>query len=438
MINKITFMTALNYRFSIFIFLLIYSTTVFCQDNYELLYLNNNFDQIISIATNKNSMDDYFWLSLILDKKGKSIEAINTLEEGVLKYADNARLEIELANMYYETGIYAKALPYLKKHQANPGLFLKYIVVLEFQEDHNTAIKLLKRELIEDSLNLNYLSHLGDNYFDIDSIELAISYYDKILKQNPNDQSTAKKLASLYLKTKKYAKCVEVCDTILDSDSSNVKFIKYKGMANFNNGNFLDAEACFTFLNNSGDSSKFVLKHLGISEFHNSKFKKSREHLIDAFKLDSNDYETCFFMGKGYLNSPTPEKGIYFYNRVDSLLQADPLIISTLYAEKQSIYSSINKYEEALNCYMLAYKYNPKPEYLFFIASMYQNNLDDKKNAYKYYNLFLEKLPPKPESEHIYDEKQITISLRKVAENNIIKLKEELFFEGELPNLINS
>jgi tetratricopeptide (TPR) repeat protein len=149
--------------------------------------------------------------------------------------------------------------------------------------------------------------------------------------------------------------------------------------------------------------------------------------------LDSNDYETCFFIGKAYLNSPTPEKGLFFYNRVDSLLQADPLIISTLYAEKQSIYSAINKYPEALNSYELAYKYNPKPEYLFFIASMYQNNLHDKKSAYTYYNRFIEQLPPKPDSEHIYDENQITVSLRKVAESNIEKLKEELFFEGELP-----
>lgn len=416
---------------SVFFFLI--HQNILCQENFELLYLKQDFDKIISIAQTKSSIDDYYWLSLILDKRGKPLSAIDELEEGINKFTNNQKLEIQLANLYYETGNYLAAKSYLEKHQSIPEMFLKYINVIEFQENHAFAIELLKEKLIDDTLNFHYLSLLGDNYFQADSIESAIKCYDRIFTQNPKDQSTAKKLASLYLKTKQYKNCIEVCDTILASDSLNVKFFKYKGMAYFNDGNFLNAEPFFDFLFQKGDSSKFILKHLGICEFHNSRFKKSREHLLDAFKLDSNDYETCFFIGKGFLNSSSPEKGLYFYNRVDSLLQADPKIISTLFAEKQSIYSVINNHEEALKCYILAYKFNPKPEYLFFIASMYQNNLQDKKSAYKYYNSFLEKLPPKPESDHIFGEKQITVSLRKVAESNIEKLKEELFFEGELP-----
>lgn len=414
-------------------FIFLFNQNIFCQDNYELLYLQQDFDKIIITAQTKSSIEDYYWLSLILEKRGKSLNAIDELKEGIKKFTNNQKLEIQLANLYYQTGNYLAAMPYLEKHQSNPEIFLKYINVIEFKENHTLAIKLLKENLKEDSLNFHYLNLLGDNYFQVDSIELAINSYDRIFAQNPKDQSTAKKLASLYLKTKQYKNCIEVCDTILALDSLNAKFYKYKGMAYFNSGNFRNAETCFDFLFQKGDSCKFILKHLGICKFHNNKFKKSREHLLEAFKLDSNDYETCFFIGKGYLNSPTPEKGLYYYNRVDSLLQADPLIISTLYAEKQSIYSAINNYSEALNCYILAYKYNPKPEYLFFIASMYQNNLKDKKSAYKYYSSFLEKLPPDSDSDHIYNENQITVSLRKVAESNIEKLKEELFFEGELP-----
>lgn len=415
------------------IFLFHFKIKVFSQNNYELLYLTNDFDKIMATANDKNTLDDYYWLSLIYDKQGKPFVAINILQDGAKRFSDNQKLEIQLANLYYETGNYVAARPYLEKYLCNPEIFLKYINTIEFQDNNVLAIKLLKEKLNDDSLNINYLSHLGDNYYQIDSIELAIQYYDRIFKQYPNDQSTAKKLANLYLKNKNYNKSIEVCDIILKADSLNLKFIRIKGIANYNKKGFLNAESCFEFLYMHGDSDKFILKHLGICQFHNGKFKESKEHLIDAFKLDSNDYETCFFLGKGFLNSPTPEKGLYFFNRVDSLLQPDPLIISTLYAEKQSIYSAINKYEDALNCYMLAYQYNPEPEYLFFIASMYQNNLHDNKNALKYYTSFLKVLPPKPDSDHIYTENQITISLRKVAESNIEKLKEELFFEGELP-----
>jgi tetratricopeptide (TPR) repeat protein len=276
------------------------------------------------------------------------------------------------------------------------------------------------------------LTHFGDNYYQLDSIELALKYYHKVFDRNPADQSTAKKLASLYLKNKDFKKSIAICDTVLKSDSTNIIFLKIKGMASFNKNDFKTAEACFDYLYRKGDSSKFIVKHLGICEFNNSKFSTSRGHLIKAFEMDSNDYETCFYLGKGFLNSTTPEKGLYFLNRIDSLLQPNPLILSALYDEKQSIYSTVNNYNEALNCYKIAYRYNPKPEYLFFIASMYQNKLNDSQKALEYYSRFLESLPPKPDSEHKFEENQIIISLRKIAEDNIVKLKEELFFNGKL------
>jgi len=406
---------------------------VFNQNNYELLYLNNDFEKIVSCAKNKSTIDDYYWLSLIFNKQGKTLIAINTLEEGIKKFENNQKLELQISNLYYETGNYAKAKPYLEKYLIYPEIFIQYINILEFQENHSLAIKLLNDKLPNDSMNIQLLTHLGENYYQIDSIELALTYFDKVFAQNPQDQSTAKILASLFIETKDFYRSINVCDTILRYDSTNQKFIKTKGIASFYKKDFKTAAICFDYLYKKGDSSKFIYKHHGICEFNNSKFKTSREHLIKAFKLDSNDYETCFFLGKAFLNSPTPEKGLYFLNRVDSLLQPDPLTISILYAEKQSIYSAINNYKDALECYTLAYKYNPKPEYLFFIASMYQNNLNNKKKALEYYNLFLENLPPKPDSEHKYEEDQITISLRKIAERNIVNLKEELFFNGELP-----
>ncbi|UCH14982.1 MAG: hypothetical protein JSV22_03200, partial [Bacteroidales bacterium] len=218
----------------------------------------------------------------------------------------------------------------------------------------------------------------------------------------------------------------------LKNDSTNKKFVKIKGMSSFGKGDFKTAANCFNSLLNKGDSSSFILKHLGISEFNNSLFKTSKEHLLLAFNLDSNDIETCFYLGKAFLNSTSPEKGLYYFNRADSLLQPNPLLLSALYVEKKSVYITIEKYNEALHCYEMAYKYDPMPEYLFYIASLYQNKLDDKKKALEFYEMFLNKLPPMPESEQNVKKNQVVISLKKTAETNIRLIKEELFFNGEL------
>jgi tetratricopeptide (TPR) repeat protein len=293
------------------------------------------------------------------------------------------------------------------------------------------AIECLQREIIVDTSNLDYLTHLGDNYIRIESVNLAIKVFSKILIINPNDQLTAIKLSNLFIKNKEYTKAIEVCDMGLFVDSTNRKLIKIKGIASFNIPDFKTAENCFGYLYELGDSSKFVLKHMGISEFNNNLLFLARDHLLQAFKLDSTDYEVCFMLGRCFQNPPEPEKGLYFLNRMDSLLQPDPKILSALYNEKQSIYSSAENYQKALKCYIMAYKYNPKPEYVFYMASLYQNRLNDKKRAIEEYERFLRILPKKNDNEGKTEKSNRVISLKSIATRNIIKLKEELFFEGE-------
>lgn len=405
---------------------------VFPQSNFELLYLKGDFEQILQKTQKLSTVDDYYWHSVAQNKQGKTLEAIEILENGNRQFEESQKIESLLANYYYTTGKYSKAKPYLLKYTDDPELFMQLINVLEFENNYTLALNLLNQKITHDSLNLQYLTHLGENYYSIDNADLAVKYFEKALSLNSEDQLIANKLANLYFKEKRYVKAIEICNIVLKNDSTNKKFVKIKGMSSFNEGDFKTAETSFNYLLNEGDSSSFILKHLGISEFNNSLFKISKEHLLLAFSLDSNDVETCFFLGRGFLNSQTPETGLYFFNRADSLLQPNPLVLSALYSEKQSVYSTLENYDKALHCYEMAYKYNPKPEYLFYIASLYQNKLNDKKRALEFYEKFLNKLPPKPESDHNINKNQIIISLRKTAESNIVLIKEELFFNGKL------
>jgi tetratricopeptide (TPR) repeat protein len=404
---------------------------VFGQDNYELLYLNHDFEQILSVARSKITPDDYYWLSVVQDQIGQSLMAMQTLEEGIARFEENPQLELLVCDIYYQTGNYLKALPFLEKYQEKTEIFLKYVNVLEFQNQYAKSIDLLLKRLNQDSLNINYLLHLGDNYYQLDSIVLALHYYNKAFVQNQEDQSTANKLASIYLKKKEFNKSIEVCDIILGKDSTNTRFLKLKGMASFNLKDYPTAEACLSFLYHTGDSGKFVLKHLGISELNNTNYEVSRKHLLRGYQLDSNDFELCFYLGRSFLNSPQPEKGIYYFDRSDSLIQPDPLTLSAIYIEKQSVYTVLGNYREALNCYNQAYQYNPKPEYLFYMALMYQHDLGDQLKALDYYNGFLANLPPLPDTVDQLYENQITISLKSIAEQNIVRIKEDLFLNGK-------
>jgi len=410
------------------------SLSAYSQESFETLFIKGDYDSIVLKTKALNNANDYYWNSLIADKYGKTLKAIDVLYNGLKKYQNNQKLEKLLTEYLYKTGQYSQAKPFLFKYIDKADVFVKLLNVLEFEGDYLQAISLLETKIKTDSLNYEYLSKLGDNYFQIDSLNTAAIFFEKLLLQNPNDQQNAYKLANLYLKNKAYTNAIDICDAVLRNDKANSKFIRIKGIASFNNSDFKLSAECFNQLLEQGDTGKFILKHLGISEYRNEKFKESKEHLLMAYKIDSKDFETTYYLGKAFMNSTSPKAGLYYFNKVDSLLQPDPKVISSLYFDKQTIYSALGNYQEALKCYEMAYKFDSKPEYLFYIASLYQYSLNNKKKAIEYYEKFLAQLPPKPKSENIYQERQITVSLQKVAEDNIVFLKEELFFKGEFNN----
>lgn len=403
------------------------------QNNYELLYLEGQYEEIIHKTSHLKDPVDYYWNSLLTSKQGEVLAALEILEMGTEMYPDEEKLELLLTDLYYESGNYLKAKPLLEKYSSSPEMFIRLIEVLEFQNNFQQAIDLLTQRLQSDSLNLSLLIHMGDNHFQKDSLEDAISFYSRVYELNPDDQSTAFKLASLLVKIKEYERSIEICDSVLSKDILNKKFMRIKASASFSNKDYSTAQAYFKGLYAMGDSGAFIMKHLGISEFHMQMNKESRKHLLAAYDRNPNDFEICFMLGRGFLNSTQPEKGLFYLEAADSLLQPDSAVMAAIYMEKKSIYYTLNDYDRTLECYKRAYEYDPQAKYIFYIASMYQYTFKEKELALENYTRFLDMLgPPISLADNPDLEGQMTITMRNAAENAIIELREELFFEGKL------
>ncbi len=351
----------------------------FSQENYELYFVKGDYERILDKSKVLADTNDYYWNSLILDKKGETLNSIEVLKSGLEKFPNSHTLEKQLIEFLYKTSQYTDIEQLITKYLDIPDMFLKYVNILGFQREYLLAIDLLTDRTKTDSLNIAYLGVLANYYYQIDSLESSIKVLEKLISLNPNDQKSLNKLANIYVKTKNYEKAIKTCDLVLQNDSLNLKFVRIKGTAGFINEDYKLASNCFKLLLAEGDSGKFVLKHLGISQFRNNDFKESRGHLFLAYQVDSNEFETSYFLGNAFLNSQNPELGLFYLNRADSLLQPNPIVLSTIHYNKQSIYSAIGNYDKALISYKNAYDYNPKPEYIFYIASLYQNKLDDKK-----------------------------------------------------------
>jgi tetratricopeptide (TPR) repeat protein len=415
------------------IFLLLGKSAV--SQQYEILFLKNNYNKIIDIAkdrinTNTCTSNDYYWYSLSLNKKGQVVANTELLLSAVLRYPNNDELKKLLSSVYYQLGNYKEAIPILQKLTNDYESQTNLAKIYEFYSEYESANVIYKNLLKQDTANINYLRNIAKNYYRIDSLNLAATYYNDALIINFKDQPSALFLSKIYIELDSCEKSVNTCERILAYDSLNVKFIKQAAYSYFKCAKFNEAKKMFSKSLALGDTSTFILKYLGIAEMNSQDFHNGREHLLLSYQKDSSDFEVCFFLGRAYLNSMEQEKGLFFLCKADSIIQPKNELLLAISKERTSLYNALGMFEKELISHKRCYELSKAPEFLFYIASLYQNKLDNKEQALNYYKLFIDELPNKETSEQIM-KNQMTISLKNIAENNITKLTEDLFFERD-------
>lgn len=409
--------------------ILMFPVAMLAQESYEMLIIQQEYDSILAKSSDLADTTGIYFHAYALDKTGRIPEAIEVMEEGIREFGSVTSIEIALAGLYYKTGQYASAKPILYKYMDQNDVFMKLIRVLEFESDHQQAIALLESRLETDSLNLDYLIRLGDNYEAADRILSARDTYFKIVELNNRDIVSMSKLANIYLKTKVYDGTIDLCRTALEMDSMNRTVFKLMGLAAFRKGDFDLSVYCFSKLLELGDTSFVNLKHLGISESRMYLFEKSVEHLLHAYEMDTADYEICYFLGRGFHNTEQPETGLRFLEFADTLIRPSPAFLAAIVTEKAAAYYSMKDYKKALHCYEEAYAYKPSPDYLFFMGSLYRYQFKNPRKALELYEKFLVELESNKGKSSTSNFRP-GISMRNTAEQGILELKEELFFEG--------
>ena len=106
---------------------ILFSNVALSQDNsFDLLFLRGEYEQIIEASQALQSPNDYYWNSIILDKKGETLQALEVLGEGITKFEDNEAIENLFTDFLYKTGQYAQAKSLLEKHIDKYDNFIKY------------------------------------------------------------------------------------------------------------------------------------------------------------------------------------------------------------------------------------------------------------------------------------------------------------------------
>lgn len=408
------------------------------HNNYSVLFIENDFKEIIDLSNsqikdNVATSDDFFWKAQSLRKIGNEMEAINVLRYSIDKFTENKNLKLLYLDILFDNNMFFDAVPLidtmLLTDSLNFNLLQKKILINEFNLDNKNAINLLEKAIQFDSLNVFYLSHLGDNYKRIDNILLSSFYYEKAYQQNTKNLNIAKKLISNYLELNP-PKAINICDTILKVDSLNIPFLRYKAFAYYKTNKIIKSLKEYEKLYSLGDSSILVLKRIGILKYKNNDFHEARPYLNKALKLDSTDTEINFYYGCALANSPEKKEALKYLLKSVKLLEPEKDVVSAIYEQIAFTYREIQEYNKSLNFYLQAYELNPeKKKYLFVVASLYENNLSNKIKAKEYYELFLHEIGESEETNLKKQDNKYTSTYINAAKLSIERINEELFFE---------
>ena len=412
-----------------FVFMLFFVQVTVAKEAYDVLYVKGEYELIKQQSAPLSTAQDYFWNANMACKEGDLQNAIHTLTKGLKVYENDKALQSILIECLYTGGMYKRVMPMLEQRLDDPVCFIRYIKILEFKMEYKQAIHLLVSRLNSDPKNNELLKHLGDSYAELDQTKSAIKVFEKLIQANPNNQVVSYKLAHLYMKRKDYSSAFNVCNQVLKNDSLNAKFIKLKGAASFNMEEFWTSFVCYDYLYNKGDSSQFILKHLGISELHNKAYENSIMHLETAYKLDTADFEVCFALAMAHLKETQEQQSLKYFKKVELLLQPNPLLMAALYDKMISVYGMMAKTDKEIESYQMSYNYVPKPEYLYRIGSLYHYQLKKPKMALRYYEKFLNEVA-KVEVDESVTKEGVNVSLEEVAKRSVVRLKEQIFMEA--------
>ena len=96
------------------------------------------------------------------------------------------------------------------------------------------------------------------------------------------------------------------------------------------------------------------------------------------------------------------------------------------------LYKVLHRFKEALNAYQEALEYDPHDNTIYYkIGQMYDRNLNQKKTAIEYYEKYLSEGKT---DQYLFDASEgSSTELKEHVISRIAELREDLFFENQLP-----
>jgi tetratricopeptide (TPR) repeat protein len=367
----------------------------------DLMLMQGQYDKVIDTCRqiqiyDKIDPEIYFRLGLAYINMLDEDRSLENFYQAYSLDPDNKIYSFMLAKAYYGKGKYkpAEHLFYqLSSIDSMNWVYASYLTsIYMLYNRYDEAIDIYRRFLNNDSTNYRYLDKLGFASLKKGDHQYATDLYTKSLSLNEKNLTAIKNLAYLYSANRQSDTAITILTRGIGIDSTDMSLYSMRAqlyyLKNYNKRALDD----YLVILSSGDSSELYLKRAGIGYCNNFQPRTAITYLMQAYRIDSSDYETCSYLGQSYFNLNEMERSIYYYKKVINILSPiyKQLGMSyTLMAESQK---GNGMYQDAIASFLRALAISDNSDIYMIIANLYDEQLNDSKNAIKYYQAFLDNI----------------------------------------------
>ena len=403
----------------------------------KILLLDDRFEELLQVTDTMEVADSL--MDQVYYFRGRAYQSLLNYDSAYHYYhlayqvdSSNLSFRIAMGTMMYRLGRIREGIEIYEAIVAEFPPHDQYLAELanlySIRKEYAKSLAIYKGLLEKDSLNYYYAKQAGKNYLDLNQLDSAIHYYEYAFDLNQRDVFLAHRLGNLHFRKQDLPTAINRVSTGLAYDSSNLDLLKLRGYLylHFGMNGLAVTDLQKAWLQDS--LSVFTNKYLGMSYYEEKRFDEARITLMEAFRLDSLDAETAFFLGNACRGSRYEEEGVGYYLKSIELRQPDPRIIKDTYIQLAELYKVLHRFDEAFEAYDMALEYDPADNMIYFkIAQTYDRNLNQKKTAIKYYEKFLS---GDSTDQQLFNASEGTsTALEQHVRERINRLKEDLFFE---------
>lgn len=336
----------------------------------------------------------------ILNELALSYQAIKRWEEGEKCY--DLLMELDSTNVYFRTKRGDMLYNQSKYKQAIDTYMQLYI---------ETPTPALSKQI-------------GRCYEAINKKDSARLYYNKAWEHDFSDSQAAVLYTNFSLKHKDILTALDVCRTYTKQDSMNFQMNRLHALTYYVLESYTSAASLFEKCLLEGDSTLIVNQSLGLCYF-SLKDPKAYEVLHRAYEQDSTNNSVLYGLASVCNDLKKTKEAINYFSILLDRVMPKHNILFLYYRGLATAYANNEEYKAAIAQYKEALHYGTKNQQSLMqiaIAELYDLNLNDKKNALKYYKLFqidLEKFITQLKEEKVIDFNQL-----KDAEHRLKALNE--------------